>query len=95
MADNQRNTDTVFVFSLHDMALHEAIVPNQEHVTRLAKWICENDCRTPHEASRMRVTQREQMGFCVECGSAAAWMLMQCPYIDMERDKPQQGPAAA
>jgi hypothetical protein len=92
MAVTQRTTDTVYVFSMDDMEMHEAIVLNQQHLTKLAQWVCENSCQTE---SRMRAIEREQRGFCVKCGNEAAWLLMQCPYIDMERNETASEPAAA
>jgi len=64
----------------------EAIEINPEHLKKLATWMCEMVCHHPRLAVRDELESNE--GFCDDCRDKAGFMLVDCPWIDMNRPEP-------
>ena len=76
----------VAVFDLGSLRITQAVAINPDHLQKLATWHCHVLCRCFGNKFRDAEIQ-DNGGFCDLCRDDAGYMLVMCPFIDMEHDE--------
>jgi hypothetical protein len=77
------STQWVTVYDPSLPGVSEAIVLNPEHLHTLATWLCNNPGHPVNGGSAREM--HVNGGYCDTCRDTAGFLLVQCPFIDMER----------
>jgi hypothetical protein len=68
-----------------DGTVTKGVLLNDAELHALAKWLCGERIRCRAEGEEREKQRKDHGGYCDSCRDDAAWMITQCPYIDITR----------